>query len=58
MRIVIVEDNTSIRENLTILLNGEKDFEVSANFSTAEEALPYLLENKPDVLHQADDSEQ
>ena len=50
MRIVIVEDNASIRENLVVLLNGEKDFEVCANFGTAEEALPYLLENKPDVL--------
>jgi two-component system, NarL family, response regulator len=50
MRIAIVEDNASIRENLVILLNGEKDFEVCANFGTAEEALPYLLENKTDVL--------
>lgn len=50
MRIAIVEDNASIRENLIILLNGEHDFEVCADFGTAEEALPYLLENKPDVL--------
>jgi two-component system, NarL family, response regulator len=50
MHIAIVEDNASIRENLVILLNGEKDFEVCANFGTAEDALPYLLENKPDVL--------
>ena len=50
MRLVIVEDNASIRENLVVLLNGEKDIDVCANFGTAEEALPYLLANKPDVL--------
>lgn len=50
MRIVIVEDNSSIRKNLTFLLNGESHFEVCADFGTAEDALPYLLENCPDVL--------
>jgi len=50
MRIAIVEDNTLLRENLVILLNGENDFEVCCNFATAEEALPHLLQGNPDIL--------
>lgn len=50
MRIAIVEDNTSIRENLVILLNGEKNFEVCCDFGTAEDALKCILEDKPDIL--------
>jgi len=50
MRIAIVEDNTLLRENLVILLNGEKNFEVCCNFGTAEEALPVLLKNIPEIL--------
>jgi len=50
MRIAIVEDNTLLRENLVFLLNGEKQFEVYCNFGTAEDALPVLLKDKPDIL--------
>lgn len=50
MRIAIVEDNTLLRENLVFLLNGEKNYEVCCNFATAEEALPVLIENSPDIL--------
>ena len=50
MRIAIVEDNTLLRENLVFLLNGEKNFEVCCNYGTGEEAMPSLLEHKPDIL--------
>ena len=50
MRIAIVEDNTLLRENLVILLNGEKDFEICGNYGTAEDALPNLKEVTPDIL--------
>lgn len=50
MRIAIVEDNTLLRENLVILLNGEKDFEICGNYSTAEDALINLKEVNPDIL--------
>lgn len=50
MRIAIVEDNTLLRENLVILLNGEKNFEVCCNHGTAEEALACMAEFSPDIL--------
>lgn len=50
MRIAIVEDNTLLRENLVILLNGEKNFEVCCNHGTAEEALACMTEFSPDIL--------
>jgi len=50
MRIAIVEDNTLLRENLVLLLGGEKNFEVCHSFGTAEEAIPVLMKNKPEIL--------
>ena len=50
MRIAIVEDNTLLRENLVLLIGGEAELEVCCNFGTAEEALPVILKNKPDIL--------
>lgn len=50
MRIAIVEDNTLLRENLVLLLGGEKNFEVCCSFGTAEEALPELVKSKPDII--------
>jgi len=50
MRVAIVEDNTMLRENLTLLIGGEPDIEVCCHFGTAEEALPVVIKNKPDIL--------
>lgn len=50
MRISIIEDNTMLRENLVLLISGEPDLEVCCHFGTAEEALPVILQNKPDIL--------
>ena len=50
MRITIVEDNPLLRENLTFLLAGERDFEVVGSHATAEEALDHLNAERPDLL--------
>ncbi len=50
MRIVIVEDNNLLRENLVLLLGGEADFEITGRFATAEQALDFLLAEPPDLL--------
>ncbi len=50
MRIAIVEDNTLLRENLALLINGEPGFEVCCHFGTAEEALPAILQCLPEIL--------
>jgi len=50
MKIAIIEDNYLLRENLTLLIGGEPDIEVSGSFGTAEDALPRLIEFPPDLL--------
>lgn len=50
MRIAIVEDNTLLRENLVLLIGGEPELKICGNFETAEEALPVVLRDKPDIL--------
>ena len=42
IEIVIVEDNTMLRENLELMLGGKPDFSVSSSFSSSEEALEQL----------------
>ena len=50
MRIVIVEDNTQLRESLGLLLGGEHNREVVGSFGMAEEALPVICAERPDAL--------
>ncbi len=50
MKIVIIEDNTMLRQNLVILLGGEDEIEVCGDFGTAEEAIAVLPELRPDLL--------
>jgi DNA-binding NarL/FixJ family response regulator len=50
MRIVIVEDNRLLLENLRLLLNGEEGIKVTGAFGSAEEALPELSQCAPDVM--------
>lgn len=50
MRIVIVEDNTPLRESLGLLLGGEHNLEVVGSFGVAEEALPVICAERPDAL--------
>ena len=49
-RVAIVDDDVLLREQLVCLISGEPNFRVCGAFSSAEEALPCLLLNKPDVL--------
>ena len=50
MRVLIVEDNQLLLENIRILLSGEPGVEVVGAFVTAEDALSQLLETPPDIL--------
>jgi len=50
MRIVIVEDDHLLRENLKLLLGGEKGITVIAAFASAEEALDALSSALPEVM--------
>src|SRR3989304_5761186 len=50
MRLVIVEDDRMLLENLRLLLSGEKSVSVVGAFSSAEEALQKLKENPPEVI--------
>ncbi len=42
MKLYIVEDDTMLRNNLSLLLNGEPDIDVTGSFSNAEDALQAL----------------
>src|SRR5690242_13089877 len=49
IRVVIVEDEFPIAEDIKLRL--EKDgYEVLSVFDSAESALPYILQNNPDIL--------
>jgi DNA-binding NarL/FixJ family response regulator len=50
MRISIVEDDPLLRNNLTMLLNGEQDMKVISAYGTATEALGSLRDSPPDIL--------
>ncbi|PLX41645.1 MAG: DNA-binding response regulator [Deltaproteobacteria bacterium] len=50
MRVLIVEDNTALRESLVMLLSGEDDFEITGSYGTAEEAMEAMAEEPPDIL--------
>ncbi|MEV4456155.1 response regulator [Microbispora sp. NPDC004025] len=48
-RVLIAEDQTMMRDALTVLLDLEDDFEVVAQVATADEIVPAALRAKPDV---------
>jgi two-component system NarL family response regulator len=50
MRIVIVEDDPLLLENLTLLLRGEEGITVAGAFLSAEDALKGLKKAAPEVL--------
>lgn len=50
MRLVIIEDDVLLRENLKLLLGGEAGITVVGAFGSAEDALLALKEVIPDVL--------
>ena len=50
MRICIVEDNSLLRDNLTLLLRGEHGISVTGSFPSAEDALATVDWTATDVL--------
>lgn len=50
MRLAIVEDDGMLRENLRLLLSGERGIEVVGAFGSAEEALEGLHACKPEIF--------
>jgi two-component system NarL family response regulator len=50
LRLLIVEDDQLLRENLRALLSGESGVRVVAACASAEEALPLLASARPDVM--------
>jgi two-component system NarL family response regulator len=50
MRLVIIEDDPLLLENLTLLLRGEEGITVSGAFRSAEDALRALRGAEPDVM--------
>ncbi|MBC8017813.1 MAG: response regulator transcription factor [Verrucomicrobia bacterium] len=50
MRLIIVEDNRLILENLRLLLSGETGITVDGAFACAEDALQELTDLKPEIM--------
>jgi two-component system, NarL family, response regulator len=50
MRLIIVEDDPLLLENLTLLLSGEEGLAVVGSYRTAEDALRGLRNAKPEVM--------
>jgi len=50
MRLVIVEDDPLLLENLTLLLSGEGGITVAGSFRSAEDALKLLKSANPEVM--------
>jgi DNA-binding NarL/FixJ family response regulator len=50
IQVTIIEDDKTIREGFTYLINASEKFAVISAFSTAEEALSKLQANAPDVI--------
>ena len=50
MRLIIVEDDPLLLENLTLLLSGEEGLSVAGSYRSAEDALRGLRNAKPEVM--------
>lgn len=50
MRVVLVEDDPLLRENISLLLKGEQGITLLNSFGSAEEALAMLPELSPEIL--------
>jgi DNA-binding NarL/FixJ family response regulator len=48
--VIIVEDDTGLREQLVQVVESESDIHCLGAFTSGEEALPRILEKKPDVV--------
>ena len=50
IKVVVVEDNDSIREGLKVLINGTEEYDCAACFSDCESMLRNIKKLNPDVL--------
>jgi len=50
MRLVIIEDDPLLLENLSLLLGGEEEITVTGSYRSAEDAMRSLREAAPDVM--------
>lgn len=50
IKVVLIEDDKTIREAYTFLINEHKDFEVVATFSSVENALSKLSDLDPNII--------
>jgi DNA-binding NarL/FixJ family response regulator len=50
LRIVIADDQASVREGLVLLLGGLPDFDVVGSAADGEQALALVAEHKPDAI--------
>ncbi len=50
IRIILVEDNRTIREGLTVLINATEGLKCAANYRSCEDMLEHLSEDKPDLI--------
>ena len=50
MRIVIIEDDPLLLENLTLLLRGEEGITVSGSYRSAEDAMTAIRSVQPEVM--------
>jgi DNA-binding NarL/FixJ family response regulator len=50
IKVSIVEDTPAIRESLQILINNAEGFKCVSTYNSAEDALPGLIKDKPDVV--------
>lgn len=50
MRLVIIEDDPLLLENLTLLLSGEEGITVSGSYRSAEDAMKLLKSAAPEVM--------
>lgn len=49
-RIVIIEDDSAIRESYAYLLDHVEGFEVIGTYASVEDSLDYIKENEPDII--------
>jgi DNA-binding NarL/FixJ family response regulator len=50
IRVVMIEDDETIREGFAYLINAAPNYSVVSAYSSVEDAMPHLLEDKPDVI--------
>lgn len=50
IKVLIVDDSPTVREGIKFLLSSDKSINVIGSLSSAEEALEFLKNNKPDVI--------